>query len=107
MIPNANKTFQAIFGTIAVTNAESGNPVIYGLFDKNDVPVNTVRFQDGAPPCNGFCVEDLIAITIDRLQHLDSELPSDFNKVAIDHLLAANKALADRIAAQRAAAGTP
>lgn len=98
MIPHAIKTFQGIFGTIAVTvNPETNNPVIYGLFDKNDNPVDTLRFQDGAPPANGFCIEDILNIAKDRIQHLDSELPSDFNKVAVEHIEAALGALKERL----------
>ncbi len=97
------ETIKGVFGSITVAkNEATGNPTIYGLFDKNNVFVDRLRFQDGAPPANGFCVEDLIAIAKHRIQHLDTELPSDYNKLAVDALDEALKALEDRMAERKA-----
>lgn len=98
MIPNAKKLLKGIFGDIAVANnQETGNPVIYGLFSKNGELVDRLRFQDGAPPANGFCIEDLLVIAKDRIEHLDSELPNDLNKIAVEHIESALGALKERL----------
>lgn len=98
MIPNANKLLKGIFGDIAVgINQDTGNPVIYGLFNKNGELIDRLRFQDGAPPANGFCIEDLLVIVKDRIEHLDSELPNDLNKIAVENIEAALAALEERL----------
>ena len=89
---------------------------VYELDNFDGEDVQTLRFihkenQDGKLVTveNGTTNEQVIAVLIDRLQFLDTIMPSDFNKVAIQHLDEALLSLQNRTAdrEQRAVEGTP
>lgn len=103
MNTNVVKSMPGIFGTISVAKDEqTGNPVHYALLDKLEKTIGVIKFQDGAPPVNGFCIEDVLNIARDRIVHLNSELPSDYNLVAIEAIDKALDALKKRLAERTA-----
>lgn len=80
-----------------IKKESSGNPTIYALINQDKGTVAQVQLQDGAPPENGFCIEDLLTIVLDRIRYLNSELPSQHNLDALDHIDAALLALDKRM----------
>lgn len=81
----------------AIKKESSGNPTIYVLINQDKDTVAQVQLQDGAPPENGFCIEDLLTVALDRIRHLNSELSSQHNLDALDHIDAALLALDKRM----------
>lgn len=81
----------------AITNEATNKQTIYALLDNNNVVVTQLHLQDGAPPENGFCIEDLLTIALDRIRQVNSELPSQRNLDALDHIDAALLSLHNRM----------
>lgn len=84
-------------GQVTVTeNETTGNPTVYALLDQDNITIARLHLQDGAPPQNGFCIEDLLEITIHRIRTLNGEVPSQHNLTALDGLDRTMRALAKR-----------
>lgn len=81
----------------AVPNEVTNKETIYMLLDVNKVAITQLHLQDGAPPENGFCIEDILTIALDRIRRVNSELPSQHNLEALDHIDAALLSLHKRM----------
>ena len=89
-------------GMIQVTKSNNDNLVNYTLYNKQAENLVHIRFQEGPPSQqrgpNGVTVEDMINITIHRLNHLNDHVYSEHNVEAIAALNNALNALNNRTA---------